>query len=306
MKTILIYVLGISCLSFSFERGETELEQKGLKGKVKSVVEYEEVDQLNFGDSLKMVTKIYKFDQTGRKIIISYASKNKIYLKDSYVYANNRLVETMAYNRIYSRIRNIYDSIGKLTQDVYYNRREKVKNVAVYQYDSNGFLTGFISYDKKGRKLWSNAYTLDERGNRLIIYEAISSRKGLIPHKVYENRYDTENRLIEQIFYWREYGTKPTDTGIFRSMERYVYNDKGKIQQLDLYDIHRKFISSETYEWNQHGDISSSITRDKNGQITHLWTFTYLYDAQGNWISQRSYVGIHLIYINCRKIDYYE
>jgi hypothetical protein len=191
---------------------------------------------------------------------------------------------------------------------------DAIHSKTVINYDTNGKITEEIHFDKGDKLISREKYIYNEYGDKvewkIIHNDSKSSQK-----TVYI--YDSSRKLIKEI------SNITTDISSDVSNTYYTYDSKGRLTRADfensfttrhefVYDKNDKLKSKIYYNkdgskdienfdenGNQTGDESSSFKYDeKNNIIEEIhyypygiskFTFEYKYNEQGNWIERKSY-----------------
>tara|TARA_R110001592_G_C13186309_1_gene751651 strand:+ start:1219 stop:2043 length:825 start_codon:yes stop_codon:yes gene_type:complete len=274
MKYLLLNILFLS-LSIS-GYGQTNLEEDGLKGKVKSVKETSHTIIDNFGRYKKercWYITLREFNKNGRKInhyhyntdgtgTLSFKSVY-YYDIDGYLIEFNDIYGTD--NLIHRKFIYKYDNNKKLIEENRYASNGSLIVKEIYEYDSNGNLIEYYYYDRKGNLYKKESYKYDYNGNRIENNKSYSDGSG--------------------------------------SKETYKYNQKGNLIEKNEFSVFNK---KYLYGYDRMGNIIEIkiIEKDNNKETTI--TYEYTYDSNGSWIKKLEFENHFTKKLIERTIEYYD
>lgn len=272
-----------------------------------------------------------------------FLNTNKPVLKSvnelCYVLENNKM-DTVRYYGDGWNERKVYDSNGNLTHLYVIFENEKIKQDSAYlttQYFYSGeqlklksyfwWETGQkeadeeLEYNDKGQ-LWKVYYTsLDKNGDEVIeegrgfrtLYKYEDSKQ------IEENYERVEDAMNEFVLSETIYKTLGNGGVLIESKKvewpqktpsiitRYKYDAKGnKIFSGDQN-------SSYTYQYNEQGDVVSSINKTADPNYGSTTTYSYTYDQNNNWVMKEEVVSekdqettTEKVFLWKRELSYYD
>ncbi len=154
-----------------------------------------------------------------------------------------------------------YGENGKLSYEYSYYDDDTMKNYKGY-YGDDGSLTNETSYNEKGNQTDSYYHRSD----------------GSIEHTTYENKYDSDGLLEEQITIG--------DDGKIESTTKYSYDSSGNvIEEADYYEGESTPHSTRTYSYNDDGlKTEENYTWTYSDGTTYTSYERYEYDAEGRML----------------------
>lgn len=266
MKQLLLLLLcGIIC-SFT-ETPEwinpiTDLDDMGLVGAVQSVSQrVYEVSKRE--DTLKkrylMLDPLENWDIKFNKkgFIIEkkcYDATNKVLFYYDYKYKKQTQLQR----------RNMYDSRGyRLEQLAYtYNALGQVAAESIYKSDNSLLVRYIHNYGAKG----------------LLVQTDVHAPTNVYTTSKYEFLYNKEGHLIEQHTYNQKHQKHQTDT--------YHYDENGFIKKHIMTNHLDQFMFTSYSQYDAKGNI---ITFQAPAETEPLTSYTYTFDATGNWIRRVHY-----------------
>lgn len=255
MKKVISLCLLLSSLMIYSQNRKTDLQNEGLKGKVKSVREtpyraIEEEGKIEKGEIMKS-----KSSRVAREIEDMYANIHVEYTlqggrmtMESYK-ENNSLENKFTYH---------YDEKRNKTEVKIYEENNSLDAKLVYYYDDKGNKTEIEVYRENGRLEGKVIYTYDDKGDMIGMdfYE-----DNLIIYR-FTYRNDDKGNVIEGEFY----------VGDIESKYTCHYDDKGSMIEQNWYNSDGSLDSSHTYQY-QYDDQNNWIEKityvnDKPIEIT--------------------------------------
>ena len=298
--------------SFLFSQNSldyTDLENEGLKGKVKSVKQQfydahdssgkmvlypqksswgdnyiqkydskgNETDKIEYSlNDTFLIKFFYKYDDKGNLIEILTTSKpNDSYRRIVCKYnEKNKCVEEARFSEggeVYSKYTYKYDEKGNNTNENYFDYLDSTSNyTAIFKYNTEGIFESYQEFDWEKKIRVDITYKLDEKG------EITESTDNLYPNP-------------------------------FGKTTRYTYDEKGNMTSQDNSnefddDTGRK----KTWTYDAMGNITEINVQSSMGTNHGSTKYEYEYDKQGNWIKKTQYSDDELGQIIMRDIVYYQ
>ncbi len=287
---------------------KNDLGKMNLKGKVKSIQErsYGSTPDGTIvlptpGDNAEQTLDMdISFDQNGNKI-------------KEVDYIGNEIFSTRTFE---------YDSKGHLTKEEYVTTDLKFHTINQYTYDDMG-------RQLEEKRIWENHYDsipqkfnskvtntkFDQKGNPLEQKNEVDGKLKTIKTIVYNN----QGKPVEEIV---------TLDGKPASTTKMTYDKQGNLLKSSVFDENNQEVFVSTYTYDKNGNQTSSednflqtsqivkgteYTYDKNNYIITAkgrlddepWTYSYTFDAQGNWIEQKQANSMGTLYVIKRTIEYW-
>jgi len=277
--SVITGILAVSCL-FLFAAPQTDLQTKGLKGKVKSVKEEYSLEKYNQQGYLESITLAYMDTVTGEKNF-TYDSGNRLLTE----------IEKNENREEIKRVTNTYNAAGLLIKSV---RKGK---------DGNDYDT--IEYNaKKQRSRLKNYYNDD------ILYETVEYIYDAAGNKIKENIYNDQNELKAFKNFVYDKANKLVERSEWTTPATKKPNNLYKFNALGL-------VTEETAFWNDEVETRTTLYYDQNGNVdkeviysgeadyTDNYIYTYTYDKMGNWLTKEWYSEGELLEKIERVITYY-
>jgi len=270
-------------------------------------------------------TTVYKYNENGDVSIIEQTGDydQKYYKRiTTFVYDDSgRLLEKTESNIPYklsgknavydfskpdirTRTEYRYNSMGKISESIVYERRATLEVIyrEQYFYDKSGFLTEKIGTDRDGDISMREEYFQGMRSktdymnkrkiNRRIIYD----KKGRPAEETGLNfgdvitiikfKYDDEGKLIE----WTSHDALGNPMAIYTGVENPLYSVK------------------ETYQYDMGGNRVGWTFYDEQGIVLDRYFVECIYDKRGNWLRKatvENIIGLDKFVIVERIIEYY-
>lgn len=306
---IIFFFLLFSC------NKDNDLRKYNLKGKVKSVTEFEYTGIEKFGKPVVngfIIDRTYDFDIDGN--VISY---NDWYFKET-------------------KTRN---QKGKITEKKFYKRYELphgdylLLHQIDFKYNSNDKLIKSTKYNSIGDVEIENKYTYNSDEKLINIIE-----KNLILKKEVVSKFNKNNKVYERVELSLNKNeiTKTNftyDNENILIQEDWIFNNKDILQKKYKYNIKKQLVEENEsyvfkslfntkiknktiYDYNSDGKlINKTIYRKNKSPINYKYTYKkkknkmiYIYsnyDSNKNWLTRTEYVNNKLTKIIERKITYY-
>ncbi|GJQ07770.1 hypothetical protein CAPN010_19280 [Capnocytophaga cynodegmi] len=282
---------------------KTDLEQDGLKGRVKRVIGYkiENYDPKSNLPQKNCYEKVY--NPQGRKIEkIFYEEDGSISSKETWKYdEQGNLLENNSdyYKGVHSFYYTTYkyNEKGKLIEEIWNSNSSSTKSI--WKYNEKEELIEYIRYEDEtvSRKEKHIYKEVGERGN---LVKTIWCEYKFGETFNVERYYNEHEKLIEEIHY--------EENGTISSKETWKYNDKGNkieniwynkngkiVKKTSKYDDKGNLIEETYYDrfgkeflkYNDKGNLIEEIKYNRNGKIDFKETREY--NNQGNLIEEIRY-----------------
>ena len=224
-KAITLLLIGLVLCSFTRKKNNT-LNDENIKGRVKSIIEYESMTVK--GRQVTLGKKVYTYDDKGNQVLMrsydAHDSNNFPDFRWDYKYnANGDKTEENIYNPDGSlswKTIFTYDKNRLLTEANRYHRDGSLKERYVYTNDASGNKTGQTSYNFKGEL---NCKSVFKYHNGLLVEKEVDCSNvawmGNVPLKV-NYKFDEKNNLIEYLEYHRDDKAAITRKIIYADFDR--------------------------------------------------------------------------------------
>ena len=259
---------------------------------------------------LVMSDKIGDYDQKHYRRITDYIYDNSGRLLEEtesnipYSLSGGKAVYNFRNPDIRTKTEYTYNSLGKISESVVYERQTNL--VAVYKeqyfYDKSGLLSQKISTDREGSVSMKEDYIQGIRSKTEFI------NRGKINKRII---YDKKGRPTED-----------TGLGAGDAINTIVfkYDDEGKLVEWTCYDAlgnmkeiytgvsSPAYCVKETYQYDVQGNRVGWSFYDELGIIVDRYFTQCTYDKRGNWTRKATidnYLGTDRFVIVEREIDYY-
>jgi YD repeat-containing protein len=235
VKTVLFLLLVTVCLlsSCSDDRPPAKtssyLDNMGLKGKVKSLIETEYNAESKLGEIQKgniIKTKAinlfnengntleyqlfnadgsqnakgtYKYDDKGNMIEVTHFRDGKLSSKDTYEFDNKEYeVNSKSYlpdGSLESRGKNKYDEKGNKIEEIYFQANGKLDTKYTSKFDEKGNVIETNGYNSNGGLTTKTSHRYDEKGNEIemIYFNAETNTRMIRSFK-----YDVDGKIVEE------------------------------------------------------------------------------------------------------------
>ncbi|MBL4745137.1 MAG: hypothetical protein JKY08_02090 [Flavobacteriaceae bacterium] len=286
--TFLILLFSVNLIAQ--KNRSNDLNDYNLNGLVKFVKE----------DSLKVI------DRSDKK------TKQELHIKRFYS-------ESRTVSRTFNKEGNITQSqvftkYGKPIKILTYEYHGKLKYKAIdrslsfnnkidfwnFKYDEKDNMVETIIGSEDGKKINERAtFEYDNNKNRIRAKQYRNSSDH--PNLFIYYRHDIFDNLREEIVY-------EEDSTVFQK-HIYTYDN----QKRKIYEEHYTYMGMSEYlsdeitsEYNKNNDVIDELRYDHMTGNMNRWTFEYVYDEFYNWIEKKEYFEGKLLFINTRKIKYYD
>jgi len=309
MKKLLLVLIMFPFITIAQYDSFNDLERKGYKAKVKSIikVDYSYLDSL--GGLLLENSRIEsKYDSYGNNIEWIYYELDKLHTNSS--------------KNTYK-----YDSFANKIEELYYRPTNILESRTVYKYNSNGNIIEENRYKPNGELEWKYLYKYDLDGNMVerTCYRSYGDLSTNDYDRKYIAKYDSIGNKIMALSYltgekldW--YFTSIYDSsgqlsefsefsgdGTLYGRSTYKYNYEEEIIESEVfYDEGNEFFSKSVYKSDSHGNIIEESIYNPDGEYT--CKYLYEYDSHGNIIKNSRFKGKYLIPQSITEyiFEYYE
>ena len=207
-KIIILILLTIVFLSCSTNKNDknkikTDLQNDGLKGKVKSVSQHVSNVTEKFGEIIKMsgyetCYNIQQYDLAPDKNFqILYNESGNVLEADQLVSESlKKEYLSLGYDTIGFRNIMKYDDKGNKIEWTTYERKNSIYSKVIYKYGLNNKLIEQIDYGKDGNVQYKRSFEYDKSQNKIA--ENNFNKDGELSYKS-SYKYDEKNNLLEDI-----------------------------------------------------------------------------------------------------------
>ena len=186
-------------------------------------------------------------------------------------------------------------------------------------YNDQGYLIESISKDEDNKKLSSNLYEYDQKGNRTR-HDLLTAEGNLFMSTF--SKYNDKNQLIEK---------SSCVGGVCDEKSVFTYDDKGYLIQEEkykkdelstktlykndakgnplerlTYDAEGKLLKKITSTYDKEGNETENIVYKGDGTIAQKKNYVYQYDKNRNWIKKTESENGELSLIIQQKFEYYK
>jgi len=233
MKRSYLLLLIVLLCSFGGKRNNNSWSEAQLKGRVRSITEYESLGMPAKALSLRT---IYKYDERGNETEENiYTKKDSLFISVKWSYK--------------------YNKAGRITEKKVYNKDGSTAWTLVYKYDKKGAVTGTVKYLANGDQDEKTTYKYDAKGNDIA-----------------ELRYDKNGRLeCKSAFKFNAAGIMvdalddcsniPFLTEDVRAITHEVYDNKGCLTEHREYDKNKTDIAGSKYSAYEFDKTGNWIKR---------------------------------------------
>ncbi|MFH0893519.1 MAG: hypothetical protein V2A54_03695 [Bacteroidota bacterium] len=186
----------------------------------------------------------------------------------------------------------LYNKKGYVIQEKMYESDGKLMEELNYSYDTLGYLTNMKENNQGVLDNYTYKRKFDKSGNLIektsMNNNSFSSKvkfKYVNKRIVEEKTYDEKNKLL--------------------SIWRYAFDKKGYCIERSCYDEKDSLTFKVSQEINEKGLVSKWTALNSYSKKTTTFTYTYTFDALGNWNRQIIYKGGVARYIVERVIEFY-
>jgi hypothetical protein len=260
MRNLLTLLLvALACALPAAAQGKTGRESAGLFGPVRTVrIETARVSNVSgqLVEGERVLTRIASFDEKGNT------------------------TEQGAFNPDGSTEQKLswghtYDAKGRETEATYLNAGGTLTARAVFTYDERGRKVEATFYAPPGTLNHVEKFEYDERGRKTR--EVHLSPDGTI-RNTQTFTYNADGRLTE----WSIH----TPDGALYQRNVHVYDEKGREAEWVIYRGDGTPSVGQKYVYDEKGNVTESLSYG-NGVQFGRETYTYEFDAHGNWVKKR-------------------
>jgi hypothetical protein len=310
MKKFTACLLPLFCLLLSSSaqapKKQSDLESDNVKGKVKQITQkYYEAEEKEGRDTIGQ-----QYESTDRNFVINYNEKGYItwatfYKTRStldyrytfkYDNAGNRIEETWfdSDNALDYRITRKFSNMGHLLElKRYTDTTATYTEKYVYEPDPSGNPVKTSLYDENDVLITMTTSIYDGYGNR--IEDDNFDGKGKSMGKVLYT-YDSRRLKTSEDAYSAD--------GNIMTKKKFQYEFRGKLSQQQNFDNNGKLVEKNVFVFNDKGDENEWTNFDRTGFVVYKYTYTYEYDAQGNWIKKTQLQDGKPVFYTLREIVY--
>jgi antitoxin component YwqK of YwqJK toxin-antitoxin module len=178
--------------------------------------------------------------------------------------------------RVGERVLSLYDAKGNELETAFYHSPASggaLAEKSIHTYDTEGNRSATVTYSGDGILLKKTTYTYDTRSN---LTEMVSSDEvGLIEKTTYT--YDEKGQPTEEIVYYAH--------GPIMHRSVHSYDMKGNRTQSLSYTRDGS-VTKTVSIYDTKGNMTTRATYATDGSLIDELTYTYEFDAIGNWIKQ--------------------
>ena len=201
-----------------------------------------------------------------------------------------------------------YDEVGNVLEEQMVSDFGEQMGKTVKKFDLELRLVENIWFDPKGKVVRKNVYVYD--GGRLTESRTSDDKNVIREKTVYV--YDDKARLTEEVYYdptkpvaktvytYDRTGSRPSEYAFFLSDGRKAiapvgpclgahrikstYDEKGRTLTQDVFDDDGSLKKGYRWTYDDRSNIASYISKTRSSTVT--FTYSYEFDAQGNWIKR--------------------
>jgi YD repeat-containing protein len=254
-----LLALALACVHPSTAQTETDRERAGLTGPVRAVrVERAQVSNVSgqLVEGARTLAQSSSFDEKGN------ATGQSLFKPDG------SLDRKLGWGYT-------YDAKGRETERTFLNAEGVITSRAVSAYDGRGRKVEMTFYNPDGAVNHVQTFVYDDRGK--LIREAHLNPDGTV-RNVSVYTYDAGGRL-------REWSMQKPD-GSLSQRKVSNYDEKGREIEWTVYRGDGTPALGQRSSYDERGNVVESL-RYGNGVLVSRETFTYEFDAHGNWVERR-------------------
>ena len=282
---VLLLVLYSTLASGQRQHRETDRNSDGLAGKVKSIAikEYAPADDASLKENL-LESIVKQYDERGYLSEIKEFSPSETVIQRqvfTYVKKGNRR-EEMLYDEegvLLEKTVMKLNSAGNPVQSVVSNASGNAVQKNTYLYDEKDRLLKQNGYDAKGKLSEKSYYIYNEKG---LLFQYLSFNE--FENKKILYKYDANKNPVEMTVY-------DSKTNAFLEKIVQKFDEKKNVVETNYLDEKNGLKSSTRCKYDEKGNTVEYMTLDAAKNITDVYTFSYQYDNQGNWVMQTAYKG---------------
>lgn len=278
----LLLFIPISFVLFSFTDGKkkkTDVEDEGLKGKVKSVrvYRYYSIDDKTFSINHLTMSKT----DSSYHLKVNYDEKGNLLGWEG---NKGEKLLTITFNKSgyrYTATKFNTDGIRTYLDSFFYDTKGNMIEDKGFAYRGDTLLLAC-----------KNKYEFDSKGNMTKMFSYASTNE--IGDK-WLYKYDANGNQTEQT----EYSPK----GIFLQKRIYKYDDKGNVSETSFYGD--SLIFKNVYKYNDKGFVIEELHYSSDKIIDQHYFYKYEYDEKGNVIKKICPDNLEQTPLTIRVIEYY-
>ena len=235
------------------------------------------VERTNFIDGKKDRHSRYEYDN------------NRHLCKETLMEADNKIVSVTEYDY------NYLGRIARITTVEYPQSRGGANTLVrqeTFEYNSKGQQTKHTINSDNNKENRTTEYFYGPQDSLIYTITTYSYNKN-IDKTTYKRDFD--HSLIEKINIRNDKQTR---------RETYSYNDKGLLEQKEVYNGKDKKLLTYTYKYDQHNFMTEEVATNPNGERTIEYYYKYEKDKYFNWTKRTVYDVWEVKYTEIRKIDY--
>lgn len=288
------------------QRIASQRSQDGLRGEVKRVAVETAPLVERFGEWVEAAGGLESettYTPQGNLLEVSRYSDNALEYRLSYHYEGDRLAEETSFGPgeepLYTWL-HAYDDRGRLTSLSGYDDQGRLEYKTLYSYDDAGRLLTETSYSADETLSYEAQQRYDQGYTRSTVYFAqgapeyrLEETFDISAHRLTEASYSPSQDLQYRVAYsYSERGDLTAENAFAEdgSLEYRLensYDEAGRLLETVEYDADTEPFYRYNYAYNEVGDITKRESRGVDGSGSAL-TYSYLYDAQGNWTERRT------------------
>lgn len=251
MKKAFLILLSI-LLVFTFTACQPQTETKYLQ----TSVTQEYVDVMTFRTESE-------YDDKGTLLTFTQYIDGAEISRVEYSYTDNSVIGTITQDGETSTMKQVYekDEAGNIIRTEMY-MDDELYSVTERTYDEKGNCLTNVQNTIADGRIYTTSYAYDENGNQTSV--AYDYGEGVGTYTA--NIYDYDNRLAAS--YIKDLN------GILTSTEKHSWNEEG-IETVEVYDSEGNRTSKTLIEYDEFGNILSSVTFDALGNLTSKISYTY-------------------------------
>jgi hypothetical protein len=245
--------------------------------------------QLTFNDQRQLIERTnYINGKKDRYSTYEYDNNRQLF-KETLLEANNKIVSVTEYT---------YNYLGRIAEitTIEYPQSRGGANTVVrhesYEYNKKGQQIKHIISSDNSKESRTTQFFYGPQDSLIYTITTYSYNKNV--DKVTYKR-DFKHSLIEKINIRNDKQTR---------RETYSYNDKGLLEQKEVYNGKNKKLLTYTYEYDQHNYMIEEIAVNDKDVRTIEYYYKYEKDKFFNWTKRTVYDIWDVKYTEIRKIEY--
>jgi hypothetical protein len=245
--------------------------------------------QLTFNDQRQLIERTnYINGKKDRYSTYEYDNNRQLF-KETLLEANNKIVSVTEYT---------YNYLGRIAEitTIEYPQSRGGANTVVrhesYEYNKKGQQIKHIISSDNSKESRTTQFFYGPQDSLIYTITTYSYNKNV--DKVTYKR-DFKHSLIEKINIRNDKQTR---------RETYSYNDKGLLEQKEVYNGKNKKLLTYTYKYDQHNYMIEEIAVNDKDVRTIEYYYKYEKDKFFNWTKRTVYDIWDVKYTEIRKIEY--